>query len=49
MNARDFMAERRRIRSFEWSTAVIAAISMSAGLAVYLRDGLEKFTAILSQ
>jgi uncharacterized membrane protein YraQ (UPF0718 family) len=48
MNARDFMAERRRIRSFEWSTAVIAAISLSAGLTVYLRDGLEKFTAILS-
>jgi uncharacterized membrane protein YraQ (UPF0718 family) len=42
------MAERRRIRSFEWSTAVIAAISLSAGLTVYLRDGLEKFTAILS-
>ena len=48
MNARDFMAERRRIRSFEWSTAVIAAISLSAGFTVYLRDGLEKFTAILS-
>ena len=42
------MAERRRIRSFEWSTAVIAAISFTAGLIVYWRDGLEKFTAILS-
>src|SRR5437762_7719769 len=43
-----FMAERRRIRTFEWSTAVIAAISFSAGLAVYLRDGYDKFIAILS-
>ena len=42
------MAERRRIRTFEWSTAVIAAISATAGLAVYLRDGAEKFIAILS-
>jgi len=48
LNVRDFMAERRRIRSFEWSTAVIAAISLTAGLIVYLRDGLDKFTAILS-
>jgi hypothetical protein len=42
------MAERRRIRTFEWSTAVIAAISFGAGLAVFLRDGAEKFVAILS-
>jgi uncharacterized membrane protein YraQ (UPF0718 family) len=48
LSALNFMAERRRIRTFEWSTAVIAAISFSAGLIVYLRDGLEKFTAILS-
>src|SRR6202045_4841260 len=41
------MAERRRIRSFEWSTAVIATISIAAGILVYLRDGLDKVTAIL--
>ncbi len=41
------MAERRRIRSFEWSTAIIAAISIGAALVVYLRDGTEKFLAIL--
>jgi uncharacterized membrane protein YraQ (UPF0718 family) len=40
------MAERRRVTSFEWSTAVIAAISITAGAIVYLRDGLERFTAI---
>jgi uncharacterized membrane protein YraQ (UPF0718 family) len=42
------MAERRRIRTFEWSTAVIAAISLGAAIAVYLRDGAERFIAILS-
>jgi uncharacterized membrane protein YraQ (UPF0718 family) len=42
------MAERRRIRTFEWSTAVIAAISFGAGIAVFLRDGGEKFAAILT-
>src|SRR5256885_10123053 len=41
------MAERRRIRTFEWSTAVIAAISFAAGLTVYLRDGYDKFITIL--
>ena len=33
------MVERRRIRTFEWSTAVIAAISFGAGIAVFVRDG----------
>ena len=43
------MAERRRrIRSFEWSTAIIASISIAAGVAVYLRDGTDKVLAILS-
>jgi uncharacterized membrane protein YraQ (UPF0718 family) len=42
------MAERRRIRSFEWSTAVIATISIAAGIVVYLRDGTDKVTALLS-
>jgi uncharacterized membrane protein YraQ (UPF0718 family) len=41
------MAERRRVRTFEWSTAVIAAISIAAGTAVYVRDGNDKFLAIL--
>ena len=45
-----FMAERRRrIRSFEWSTAIIASISLAAGIAVYLRDGADKVVAILSK
>jgi uncharacterized membrane protein YraQ (UPF0718 family) len=42
------MAERRRVSSFEWSTAVIGIISFTAGLVVYLRDGSARFTAILS-
>src|SRR5436853_6076187 len=42
------MAERRRIRTFEWSTAFIAAISLGAAIAVYVRDGGDRFTAILS-
>jgi len=43
------MAERRRrVRTFEWSTAVIAAISVAAGAIVYLRDGTDRFIAILS-
>jgi uncharacterized membrane protein YraQ (UPF0718 family) len=40
------MAERRRIRTFEWSTVVIAAISITAGSIVYLRDGADRFVAI---
>ena len=42
------MAERRRVSSFEWSTAVIGVIALTAGLIVYLRDGYARFTAILS-
>jgi uncharacterized membrane protein YraQ (UPF0718 family) len=43
------MAERRRrIRSFEWSTAIIATVSIVAGIAVYLRDGAERAISILS-
>jgi uncharacterized membrane protein YraQ (UPF0718 family) len=41
------MAERRRVRTFEWSTAVIAAISVIAGTIVYVRDGFDKFITIL--
>ena len=42
------MAERRRVSSFEWSTAVIAAIAFIAGAVVYVRDGAARFTSILS-
>jgi uncharacterized membrane protein YraQ (UPF0718 family) len=44
------MAEprRRRVRTFEWSTAIIAALSVTAGAIVYFRDGTDKFLAILT-
>jgi hypothetical protein len=43
------MAERRRrVRTFEWSTAVIALTSIVAGTIVYLRDGSDKALAILT-
>ena len=38
---------RRRRRVFDWSTAVIAALSFTAAAAVYWRDGREHFLAIL--
>jgi uncharacterized membrane protein YraQ (UPF0718 family) len=43
-----FMAERRRFRSFEWSTAIILTVALAAGTLVFVRDGTEKFLAILS-
>ncbi len=42
------MAERRRIRSFEWSTAIIAAVSLIAVAIVYWRDGVDKVIGILA-
>jgi uncharacterized membrane protein YraQ (UPF0718 family) len=42
------MAERRRIRSFEWSTAIIAAVSLIAVAIVYRRDGFDKVVGILA-
>ena len=42
------MAQRRRVSSFEWSTAVIGGISLFSGTVVYLRDGAARATAILS-
>jgi uncharacterized membrane protein YraQ (UPF0718 family) len=42
------MAERRRVRTFEWSTAIIAAVAVLCGTIVYVRDGTERFFAILS-
>jgi uncharacterized membrane protein YraQ (UPF0718 family) len=42
------MVERRRVRTFEWSTAIIAAISITAGTIVFIRDGFDRFITILS-
>jgi uncharacterized membrane protein YraQ (UPF0718 family) len=42
------MPERRRVSSFEWSTAVIGGASLTAGVIVYVRDGRERALAILS-
>ncbi|HEY7300285.1 MAG TPA: permease [Xanthobacteraceae bacterium] len=42
------MVERRRVRTFEWSTAIIAAISITAGTIVFIRDGSDRFITILS-
>jgi uncharacterized membrane protein YraQ (UPF0718 family) len=43
------MAERRRrVRTFEWSTAIIASVSLAAGIAVYVRDGGARALAILT-
>ena len=42
------MAQRRRVSSFEWSTAVIGGISIFCGTVVYLRDGAARATAILT-
>ena len=38
---------RRRIRSFDWSTGAIGAFAAVAALAVYLREGQDRFIAIL--
>ena len=43
-----YSLERRRVRTFEWSTAIIAAISIAAGSIVFIRDGFDRFIAILS-
>jgi uncharacterized membrane protein YraQ (UPF0718 family) len=37
----------RRRRTFDWSLAVIAGLAGGAALAVYLRQGPERFLAIL--
>jgi uncharacterized membrane protein YraQ (UPF0718 family) len=43
------MAEqRRRVRTFEWSTAVIAALAIGSAITVYVRDGVDKFLSILT-
>src|SRR4051812_5089383 len=43
------MPERRRLRSFEWSTAVILILAASSGAVVFMRDGTDKFLAILTK
>jgi uncharacterized membrane protein YraQ (UPF0718 family) len=41
------MTPRRRISTFDWSTGVIAAVTLAAGGAVYLRMGLDRVVEIL--
>jgi uncharacterized membrane protein YraQ (UPF0718 family) len=41
------MTERRRIRSFDWSTPVIALIAIAAVAFVYFRDGTAHVLDIL--
>jgi uncharacterized membrane protein YraQ (UPF0718 family) len=47
MSSHDFMAGRRRVRSFEWSTAVIAVVTVISATIVYVRDGSARFFSIL--
>jgi uncharacterized membrane protein YraQ (UPF0718 family) len=42
------MPERRRVSSFEWSTAVIGGASLTAGIIVLVRDGSARALSILS-
>lgn len=41
------MPPRRRISTFDWSTGVIAVAAVVAGVAVYWREGQDRFVAIL--
>jgi hypothetical protein len=43
----DSPPKRRRRRAFDWSTAAIAALSLTAAGLIYWRDGAEHFIAIL--
>jgi uncharacterized membrane protein YraQ (UPF0718 family) len=38
---------KRRSGNFEWSLALIAAFGIAAGAVIYLRDGRERFLAVL--
>ena len=38
---------RRRRRAFDWSTAVIAILAVTAAVTVYLRDGRQHFLDVL--
>jgi len=41
------MPPRRQISTFDWSTGVIALAAVAAGVTVYLREGWDRFLAIL--
>jgi uncharacterized membrane protein YraQ (UPF0718 family) len=41
------MSQRRRRKPFDWSTALIAALAGGSAAIVYLREGLDRFLAIL--
>lgn len=41
------MSARRPHRAFDWSAAVIALLAITAATTVYLRDGPDRFLAIL--
>jgi uncharacterized membrane protein YraQ (UPF0718 family) len=43
----DSPPKRRRRRAFDWSTAAIAALSLTAAGIIYWRDGAEHFVDIL--
>jgi uncharacterized membrane protein YraQ (UPF0718 family) len=40
--------QRRPRKPFDWSTAFIATVVIGAAIAIYFRDGRERFTEILS-
>jgi uncharacterized membrane protein YraQ (UPF0718 family) len=42
------MSAPRRRRAFDWSAAVIAALAVTAAVTVYVRDGQQRFLAILT-
>jgi len=42
------MSLRPRRSPFDWSAAVIAALAISAGVAIYLRDGQARFVSIFT-
>ena len=47
LSAEPQLPKRRRRRAFDWSTAVIATLAISAAATVYWRDGREHFLAVL--
>ena len=42
------MSLRPRRKSFDWSAAVILALAVAAGIAVYVRDGSARFVSIFT-
>jgi uncharacterized membrane protein YraQ (UPF0718 family) len=41
------MRQRQRIKAFDWSTAVVAALALSAAALVYYRHGRDRFLEVL--